>query len=167
MSALIFPLLFLGVFAFALFKKVRLFDAFSGGVKGALPLLASLFPSLAAVLILSELFSQSGLSELLARLLSPALNFFGIPEELAPLLLVKPFSGSGSMAFLHEIILKYGADSYLARCACVVYGSSETCFYLSALYFAGAKKVSPLPVLTALVGNFLAAVLGCLFCRIL
>ena len=80
MSALIFPLLFLGVFAFALFKKVRLFDAFSGGVKGALPLLASLFPSLAAVLILSELFSQSGLSELLARLLSPALNFFGIPK---------------------------------------------------------------------------------------
>ena len=167
MSALLFPLLFLGVFVFALFKKVRLFDAFSGGVKGALPLLASLFPSLAAVLILSELFSESGLSELLARLLSPALNFFGIPEELAPLLLVKPFSGSGSMAFLHEIILNHGADSYLARCACVVYGSSETCFYLSALYFAGAKKVSPLPVLAALMGNFLAAVLGCLFCRIL
>ena len=64
------------------------------------------------------------------------------------------------MAFLHEIILHHGADSYLARCACVVYGSSETCFYLSALYFAGAKKVSPLPVLAALAGNFLAAVPG-------
>ena len=166
MSVLLFPLLFLGVFAFALFKKVRLFDAFSGGVKGALPLLASLFPSLAAVLILSELFSQSGLSELLARLLSPALNFFGIPEELAPLLLVKPFSGSGSMAFLHEIILTYGADSYLARCACVVYGSSETCFYLSALYFAGQKKGAALPAAIALAANLLAAVSACLLCRL-
>ena len=166
MSALLFPLLFLGVFAFALCKKVKLFDAFSGGIKGALPLLVSLFPSLAAVLILSELFTESGLSAFLARLLAPALELVGIPKELAPLLLVKPFSGSGSMALLNGIITQYGADSYLARCACVVYGSSETAFYLSALYFAG-RKISPRPILIALAGNLLAAVTGCLFCRIL
>ena len=167
MSALLFPLLFLGVFLFALLRKVKLFSAFSEGVKGALPLLASLFPSLAAVLILSELFTQSGLSGYLARLLAPALKLVGIPEELAPLLLVKPFSGSGATALLSEVIAQYGADSYLARCACVLYGSSETTFYLSALYFSGAKKVSPLPVAIALAGNLLAAILGCLFCRIL
>lgn len=165
--SLLFPVLFLGVFIFALFKKVKLFDAFSSGVKGAVPLLLSLFPSLAAVLILSELFAESGLSAILARLLAPALEFLGIPKELAPLVLIKPFSGSGAMAFLNEIISAYGADSYLARCASVVYGSSETTFYLSALYFAGAKKVSPVAVVIALVCNLLAAVLGCLFCRIL
>ena len=165
--SLLFPLLFLGVFAFALCRKVKLYDAFSEGVKGAVPLLLSLFPSLAAVLILSELFSESGLSEMLARLLAPVLEFLGVPKELAPLVLVKPFSGSGAMAFLNDIITTHGADSYLARCASVVYGSSETTFYLSALYFAGAKKVSPLPVVIALFCNLLAAVLGCLFCRIL
>lgn len=165
--SLLFPVLFLGVFIFALFKKVKLFDAFSSGVKGAVPLLLSLFPSLAAVLILSELFAESGLSAILARLLAPALEFLGIPKELAPLVLIKPFSGSGAMAFLNDIITTHGADSYLARCASVVYGSSETTFYLSALYFAGAKKVSPVAVVIALVCNLLAAVLGCLFCRIL
>ena len=165
--SLLFPVLFLGVFIFALFKKVKLFDAFSSGVKGAVPLLLSLFPSLAAVLILSELFAESGLSAILARLLAPALEFLGIPKELAPLVLIKPFSGSGAMAFLNEIISAYGADSYLARCASVVYGSSETTFYLSALYFAGSKKVSPVAVVIALFCNLLAAVLGCLFCRIL
>ena len=163
----LFPLLFLGVFVFALIKKVKLFDASSSGVKGAVPLLLSLFPSLAAVLILSELFAESGLSAILARLLVPALEFLGIPKELAPLVLIKPFSGSGAMAFLNDIITTHGADSYLARCASVVYGSSETTFYLSALYFAGSKKVSPVAVVIALVCNLLAAVLGCLFCRIL
>ncbi len=165
--SLLFPLLFLGVFAFALIRKVKLYDAFSEGVKGAIPLLLSLFPSLAAVLILSELFSESGLSSMLARLLAPVLEFLGVPKELAPLVLIKPFSGSGAMAFLNEIISAYGADSYLARCASVVYGSSETTFYLSALYFAGSKKVSPVAVVIALCCNLLAAVLGCLFCRIL
>ena len=165
--SLLFPVLFLGVFIFALIKKVKLFDAFSSGVKGAIPLLLSLFPSLAAVLILSELFSESGLSAMLARLLAPVLEALGVPKELAPLVLIKPFSGSGAMAFLNDIITTHGADSYLARCASVVYGSSETTFYLSALYFAGAKKVSPLPVVIALFCNLLAAVLGCLFCRIL
>ena len=165
--SLLFPVLFLGVFIFALIKKVKLFDAFSSGVKGAIPLLLSLFPSLAAVLILSELFSESGLSAMLARLLAPVLEFLGVPKELAPLVLIKPFSGSGAMAFLNDIITTHGADSYLARCASVVYGSSETTFYLSALYFAGAKKVSPAAIVIALFCNLLAAVLGCLFCRIL
>ena len=67
------------------------------------------------MLILSELFTQSGLSGYLARLLAPALKLVGIPEELAPLLLVKPFSGSGATALLSEVIAQYGADSYLAR----------------------------------------------------
>ena len=77
--SLLFPVLFLGVFIFALIKKVKLFDAFSSGVKGAIPLLLSLFPSLAAVLILSELFSESGLSAMLARLLAPVLAALGVP----------------------------------------------------------------------------------------
>lgn len=162
------PLLFLALFLYALIKKVKLYDSFTAGVKGAVPLVVSLFPYLAAVLILSELFEQSGLAARMTSLLAPVCRGLGIPPELSKLLLLKPFSGSGSTALLSEILATHGADSYIGRCACVCYGSSETVFYILAVYFAGVKrKKLLLPVLIALFANLLGAVLGCLFCRFL
>lgn len=162
------PLLFLALFLYALVKKVKLYDSFTAGVKGAVPLVVSLFPYLAAVLILSELFEQSGLAARMTSLLAPVCRGLGIPPELSKLLLLKPFSGSGSTALLSEILAAHGADSYIGRCACVCYGSSETVFYILAVYFAGVKrKKLLLPVLIALFANLVGAVLGCLFCRFL
>ena len=165
--ALIIPLLFAALFVFALFRKVRLYDCFTEGVKDAIPLAVSLFPYLAAVLILSELFEQSGLSQALTALIAPALNALGIPPEIAKLVLIKPFSGSGATAVLSELFAAYGADSYIARCACVAFGSSETVFYVSAVYFAGHKKKLLRPIVIALAANFLSIVLGCFLCRFL
>ncbi len=162
------PLLFLLLFAYALFKRVKLYDCFTEGAKEAVPLILSLFPYLAAILMLSELFERSGLSGMLTKVLSPAFRFLGIPPEISKLVLLKPFSGSGSTALLSEIFSAYGADSYIARCACVAYGSSETVFYISAVYFAGIRKKRLLrPVLIALTADFLAVVLGCWLCRIM
>ena len=164
--ALILPVLFLAVFVYALVKKVKLYDSFTAGVKEAIPLVVSIFLFLAAILMLSDLFEQSGLSRILTNALAPAFRFLGIPPEIAKLVLMKPFSGSGSTALLSEIMATYGADSYIARCACVAYGSSETVFYISAVYFAGIKyKKLAKPVLIALFVNFITVILGCLFCR--
>ena len=157
-AALIIPLLFAALFVYALIRKVRLYDCFTEGVKGAIPLVVSLFPYLVSVLILSELFEQSGLSARLTQGLAPVFR---------KLVLLKPFSGSGSTALLSEILSAYGADSYIARCACVAYGSSETVFFISAVYFAGSRKNLTKPVLIALFSNFASLILGCLFCRIL
>lgn len=165
--ALLLPALFAALFVYALCKKVRLYDCFTEGVKGALPLAMSLFPYLAAVLILSELFEQSGLSDALTSLISPALSLVGVPPELARLILIKPFSGSGATAVLSDLFAAYGADSYIARCACVAFGSSETVFYVSAVYFAGHKKNLLRPIAIALTANFLSVVLGCFLCRFL
>lgn len=166
--SLIIPLLFLLVFGYALFKKVKLYDSFTEGVKEAIPLALSLFPYLAAILMLSELFERSGLSRILTDFVSPAFRFFGIPPEISKLVLMKPFSGSGSTALLSEIFAAYGADSYIARCGAVAYGSSETVFYISAVYFAGAKKKKlALPILISLVANFFSVVFGCFLCRFL
>ena len=166
-TALIIPLLFLILFIYALFRRVKLYDCFTEGVKGAVPLVVSLFPYLVSILILSELFEQSGLSARLTQALSPLFSFLGIPPEIGKLVLLKPFSGSGSTALLSEILSAYGADSYIARCACVAYGSSETVFFISAVYFAGSRKNLTKPVLIALFSNFASLILGCLFCRIL
>lgn len=166
-AALIIPLLFAALFVYALIRKVRLYDCFTEGVKSAIPLVVSLFPYLVSVLILSELFEQSGLSARLTQGLAPVFRFLGIPPEIGKLVLLKPFSGSGSTALLSEILSAYGADSYIARCACVAYGSSETVFFISAVYFAGSRKNLTKPVLIALFSNFASLILGCLFCRIL
>ena len=164
--AVFVPLLFLAVFLAAAVRRVKVYDSFASGAAGVLPLLKSLFPYIAAVLILAELFEASGLSLKLQQALAPALAALGIPAQLAPLVLVKPFSGSGSVAVLSQILAEYGADSYIGCCASVLYASGETVFYLSALYFAGQKKGAALPAAIALAANLLAAVSACLLCRL-
>lgn len=166
--ALLVPFIFLASFVFALTKKVKLFDCFTEGVKGAIPLIVSIFPYIATVTMLSKLFEVSGLESKLAALLSPVFSFTGIPDEIAPLLLVKPLSGSGALAVLSEILARYGVDSYAARCACVAYGSSETIFYIGAVYFAGLKrKKLTLALVIAVVSYLASVVLCCLLCRIM
>lgn len=165
---LLVPTLFLVVFAFAACKKVKIYNAFTQGAKEGLDLVVSLFPYLATIFILSELFEQSGLSALLCNALSPVFGRLGIPPELTKLLLIKPFSGSGSMALLTEILAHNPPDGYVARCAAVCYGSSETVFYISAVYFAELKRPRlAVPILIALISALFGAVVACLLCRVL
>ncbi len=162
------PAIFIAVLVFAAVKKVKIYDEFSAGIKEAAKFTLSLIPCLAAIFMMCELFEASGLADRLAGALSPAFSFFGIPKELAKLVLIKPFSGSGSLAYLNNIIEEYGADSYIARCASVCYGSSETVFYISAVYFAGLKqKRLAAPIAIVLVSTFLTTVLACLICKIM
>lgn len=166
--AVIIPVIFIFVFIFAAVKKVNVYESFTDGIKEAFNFTVSLLPCLAAIFMMCALFEESGLSNLLTRLLSPVFGFLGIPEELTKLILIKPFSGSGSLAYLNEIISKYGADSYIARCACVCFGSSETVFYISAVYFAGLKvKKLAMPVICVLAATFLSTIIACLICRII
>lgn len=164
--SLIIPVIFIAVFAFAAIKKVNVYEAFTGGISGALKFAFSLLPCLAAVFMMCALFEESGLSALLTKLLSPVFGFLGIPPQLTKLVLIKPFSGSGSLAYLNAVIQEHGADSYIARCACVCFGSSETVFYISAVYFAGMKvKKLAAPILCVLIASLLSTVIACLVCK--
>ncbi|MBE5754823.1 MAG: hypothetical protein E7340_05795 [Clostridiales bacterium] len=168
MSAYFIPILFLVIFVYAIFKKVKPYDAFCDGAKSALPFAVNIFPYLANIFILTELFEQSGLSNAVAEFLSPFFRFLGIPKELTKLVLIKPFSGNGSLAVLSEIYTKHGVNSYLSRCASVIYGSSETVFYIAAVYFAGAKtKNLTLPIIISLISSFISCVFACFICLII
>ena len=143
------------------------YSCFTTGIESALKFVLSLLPCLAAEFMMCALFEESGLSELMIKLTSPAFSFFGVPEELTKLILIKPLSGSGSLAYLTEILNEYGADSYIARCACVCYGSSETVFYISAVYFAGMKTKGLMkPIIISLFSALVATVLACALCQI-
>jgi spore maturation protein B len=168
LSVYIIPIIILALVVFARFRRVNVYNSFTEGIKGAIPLAVSLFPYLAAIFIMTQLFEASGLSALLNKMLAPVWGALGIPKELGSLILIKPFSGSGSLAVLSEVYTLYGADSYIARCASVIFGSSETVFYVSAVYFAGCKNKSALlPVTVALISSLLSPILPCLICRIL
>lgn len=168
MSAYFIPVIFLIVFIISIIKKTKPYDDFTSGVKSAIPFAVNIFPYLVSIFVMTELFEASGLSDIFSNLLSPVLNFFGIPSELTKLVLIKPFSGSGSLALLSDIFSTYGVDGYLSRCACVIYGSSETVFYIAAVYFAGAKtKKLFLPIVISLVASFFSCVFACFICKIL
>lgn len=166
--ALIIPVVFISVFGFAIFKKVKIYDEFSAGIGEAVKFSLSLIPCLAAIFMMCELFETSGLADWFTKLLSPVFSALGIPSELTKLVLIKPFSGSGSLAYLNEIIEKHGADSYVARCACVCFGSSETVFYISAVYFAGTKtKKLAMPIACVLISTFVTTIIACLLCKVM
>ncbi len=167
-SIYILPVLFIILLVFARKRGVNIYSSFTEGIKGAIPLAVSLFPYLAVIFAMTELFEQSGLSLALNKILSPVWQLLGIPIELGELILIKPFSGSGSLAVLSEVYATHGADSYIARCASVIFGSSETVFYVSAVYFAGCKnKNLLLPIIISLVASLLSAILACLICNIM
>lgn len=160
------PSIFIVLFIFCIIKKINIYDCFISGTKKSLGLVYSLFPYLVGIFILTELFSASGLSDKIIALLSPVLNILSIPSELAPLVIIKPFSGSGSLAILSDIFTKYGVDSFIARAGCAVYGSSETIFYLSALYFSSCKsKKLFLPITLSLVACFCSCIFACFICN--
>ena len=166
--ALVIPVFLIFIVVYSAIKKVKPYDAFCVGVSKTLPLIKTIFPYLTAVLIMAELFEKSGLTNLLTGFLSPITEFLGIPKELTPLILLKPFSGSGSLAVLAEIYDKYGADGYIARCASVIFGSSETIFYISAVYFAKVKeKRLTRAIIISLISTFISIVFACAVCRVM
>ena len=168
MSKYFIPILFLLILIISIIKKVKPYDGFVTGIKSAIPFAVSIFPYLVTIFVLTELFEVSGISNVVSNFLSPFFTLLGIPTELTKLVLIKPFSGNGSLAILSEIFTNYGVDSYLSRCASVIYGSSETVFYVAAVYFAGAKTKNLFkPILISLVASFFSCVFACFICRII
>jgi spore maturation protein B len=166
--ASLIPVIFILSFLYAVKKKVKVYDAFTEGAKGAIPLVTTIFPYIACVMMLSELFAVSGLEQKTLEFISPAFEFFGVPKEIAPLVLMKPLSGNGSIALLSDILTTYGADGYISRCACVAYGSSETVLYIGAVYFAGLKRKSLTAAIVISLISFVASIIfGCFLCKIM
>ena len=156
------PLIMGGVGLYALGRGVDVFSALTDGMRDGLKTLLRIFPSLLALLPAIAMVRASGLLDAVTGLLSPVLAVLGIPEQLAPLLLLRPLSGSGALAAATDLIGQYGADSLLGRTAAVMLGSTETTFYVLAVYFGAAgiqngRRILPAALLADLVGFVMAA----------
>ena len=139
MTAVIVPALLLAAGAWAVYKKVDVYAALTAGAGEGLKTAAGILPSLVVLLTGVYMLRASGALEALSGLLAPVLSLLGIPAETAALMFLRPVSGSGALAVGGEIMAEYGPDSYLGRCAAVMLGSTETTFYVIAVYFGAAK----------------------------
>ncbi len=166
MSAYIIPIIFLVVLLASFIRRREPYGGFIDGAKKAVDLTVNVFPYLLAIMVAVEAFRVSGASSYLADAVAPVLEKAGLPKQLAELLFLRPVSGAGSLAILDGIYKSYGADSYIGRCASVIYGSSETVFYVSTIYFSQSKVRNlryAIPV--ALVATYSGCIIGCALLR--
>ena len=167
MSVYVIPVFIIALTLYAVYKRVKVYDCFLDGAKDGLHLVKTVFPYIATVYIVIVLFKTSGLSTHLTNILSVPLHYLGIPKEITELMLLVPISGNGTIALLEDIINTYGADSYIAKCACVIMSCSETTFYVVAVYFSTTKiKKLKYTIPVCLLSAFIGSVLACAFCRI-
>ena len=157
------PLILLFIPLYALLRGVSIFDRFVVGAAEGLGVVIRIFPYLLAMLVAVAVFRASGAFISIGNWFAPVLNMLGVPADVLPLALLRPLSGSGALALTADIIETHGADSFTGYLAAVMQGSTDTTFYLLAVYFGsvGIKKYRyALTVgLSADVVSFIAAFL--------
>ena len=162
------PVIFGAILLYGTYKRVPVFEAFLEGAKENLKLGIDLLPTLIALLTVVSLVRVSGLTELLTSLCAPFLSAIGFPAECVPLALIRPISGSGSLAVYESLLDSYGPDSTAGTIASVLQGSSETTFYTISVYFAATKGIrdGKHTLLCALCGDCTAFLCSCLCIRL-
>jgi spore maturation protein B len=166
-SVLILPLLIVTILLWATVKKIPLYETFIKGAREGISVGFRIIPYLVAILVAIGMFRASGAMELLAHVAAPLLNAIGLPPDLLPLAIIRPLSGSGALGMTTEIANHYGGDSYMARLAAVMTGSSETTLYVIAVYFGsvGVTKVRH-ALVAGLISDIVALFASLFICRI-
>lgn len=135
----IMPIIVVSLLIYAAIKRVDVFGAFCEGAEEGLKTCADILPALVLLLVCIGMFRASGAVDFLTSMLKPLCNAVGFPDEVVPLVVLRPFSGSGAMAVYSEIASTAGADTFAERVAATLIGSSETTFYTAAVYFSAVK----------------------------
>lgn len=137
------PAVFLIILILGIYKQIKVYDIFIEGAREGLTTVIRLIPTLVGLMVAVAVFKASGALELLVSIFSPIASLLGIPPETMPLALMRPVSGSASLAIVAELVRTYGADSFIGRTASTMMGSTETIFYTLAVYFGsvGIKNI--------------------------
>lgn len=163
-SSLVIPLLLALVAMWGMGKRVDVYAALTHGAEEGLTVLLHIIPNLVGLLTAVAMFRASGAMDALSGMFAPVLEFLGIPPETAPLMLIRPVSGSGALAVGSDLMTSYGPDSYIGRVAAVMLGSTETTFYTIAVYYGSAgiqRTRHTIPAaLTADLTGFVASALA-------
>lgn len=141
-SAWIIPAIILIVLIWGFIKKVPVYETFIDGAKDGLKVSVDIVPYLIAIIVAVSMLRASGAFEIAQQLLAGALDWLKIPVDVLPVMFIRSLSGSAVLGLFSDIASNYGPDSYAAKLTAIMVGSSETTFYILAVYFGavGVKK---------------------------
>ena len=142
-SNLVIPIMVLGIIVYGVIKKINIYDVFIEGSKESYDMMLTMFPCMLAMIFGVNIFIKSGVLEYIFSFFQNILDFLHIPIEIIPMAIMRPISGSSSLAILNTILESYGPDSFIGRLASVIQGSTDTTLYILTLYFGsiGIKKI--------------------------
>lgn len=161
------PLVVAGVPLYALTRKVKVYAVFVEGAKEGFQVAVRVIPPLVAVVVALGMLRASGAMDGLAALLAPLTSRIGIPASVLPMVLVRPLSGGAALGVVADVLRSEGPDSYAGRLASAMAGSTETTFYVLAVYFGAVgvtryRQALPAALLADLAG-FAASVVAVRF----
>jgi spore maturation protein B len=164
----VIPVIVLLILTHGYIKGVKVYDAFIEGAREGLMITFRILPYIAAMLLAVGMLRSSGGLDFMLLVLRPLTNLAGIPEEVVPLIIMKPLSGSGALGILADILKRVGADSHGGVLASIIMSSTETIFYTITVYFGsvGIKNIRH-TLAAALAADLAGLAAAIIICRLI
>lgn len=160
------PVILILILTLGLFKKVPLYEVFTDGAKEGFKVAVNIIPYLVAIIVGISMFRASGIIESIGEIMAPILSHFNVSADVIPIMIVRSLSGSAALGVFSDIAHNAGPDAYTTKLAAIMVGSSETTFYVLAVYF-GAVGISKFryALLTGLIADFIGIAAAILVCH--
>ncbi len=166
LSVFVIPTIIIGFPLYGLYKRVPVYEEFVTGAREGFQVAVNIIPYLVAILFAVAMFRASGAMDFMVTGLRPLLGPLGFPPEVLPMAITRPLTGSGSAAIMLDLINQYGADSLIVKMAATMFGSSETTFYVIAVYFGAVNiRKTRHAVPAGLLADVSAAILSVIVVR--
>lgn len=166
LSVFVLPTIIIGFPLYGLFKRVPVYEEFVSGAREGFQVAVNIIPYLVAILFAVAMFRASGAMDFMVEGLRPILAPLGVPPEVLPMVITRPLTGSGSAGIMLDLINQFGTDSLIVRIAATMFGSTETTFYVIAVYFGAVNvKKTRHAVPAGLIADFAAMILAVVVVR--
>lgn len=168
LSSSAIPIVIVGIILYGIKEKNKVFDNFIDGAKEGIEIVIKMFPTLIGIFLAVGALRSSGLIDLIVKLITPLTDLLEIPSHVMPLVLLRPISGSASMAVAVDIMQNHGVDTLIGIITSTIMGSTETTFYTIAIYTScvGIKKTRGI-LFAALMADMAGMIASTIICRIL
>lgn len=167
-SNLAMPLIILIIVFYSLIERKKAFDIFLDGAKDGLNIVLNIFPTLIGLFVAVGALRSSGILDLIINFITPILDILNFPSEIMPLAILRPISGSSSIAIATDIMKNFGVDSNIGIIAATIMGSTETTLYTIAVYTSSVKiKKTRFVLWAALTADVVGIIASVVICRIM
>lgn len=167
-SNLAMPLIILIIVVYGFLERKEVFDKFIEGAKDGIKIVINIFPTLIGLFLAVGALRNSGVIDIVVKLIEPILNLVNFPSEIMPLAILRPISGSSSIAIATDIMKNFGVDSRIGIMSAVIMGATETTLYTIAVYSSSVKiKKTRFVLIASLIADIVGIITSIIVCRII